>query len=916
MADLPAFASFYDAVSGQDPFPWQLRLAEQVIETGWPSEIGVPTGLGKTSCIDICVWALAMQADMQPEDRMAPTRTWYVVNRRLLVDNAWSHGRALAEMFRAGTDARGERSQTIRRVAEALASLTPLGAKDGPLQITRLRGGAELSARPLEPSQPAIIFATVPMFASRWLFRGYGTSRAMRPVDAALAGIDSLVLLDEAHLARPLLALRRTVAECDIGDPSTVVNAKRSRLVMVALTATGEAPDDRFDLDESDLKHPVVRQRVEASKRTALHETSEKSLARNLAERALESLDSLEEASRCVVFVNTPRTARSVVHELKRLRTKRPRGCEVLMATGRMRGREADAVRKRLLDPVTGAPAGRPADLARMVDLVVVATQTLEVGADLDFDTLVTETPGTRALIQRLGRLNRLGDKPHASGAILHPSDRKTPWAVYGEEPLAVWEALNARSSDGWLDLSPSKLGEILGPPRDEPPRVGELLHAHLWEWAKTSQPSPGEAPVGLFFEGFEDDVPRVSVCWRAHLPEDGVRLFPSVREAEWVELPLWELREALASAGLDEVRRLSDDRASLETVRIEALRPGDEIVLPVTLGLYDPNGWNADARAEVLDTSVLHAKVLPLSRKALANLAPGFDRRDVLDGLTHEGEEGLSKDEEDDLVVQLLDHLRNTHLHPWLEDEEWRGFIDGLAHEVMRPVDDVPFLAHRRTTGEVAEARAEAFEELSFDVNSVALADHLGVVGETASRIARSIGVDKGLIDSLEAAGNWHDLGKRDTRFQRWLHPEPDPAVPRAKSNTPRHLIERERISAGWPRGGRHELLSARILSEWIAARSEEALPWSAELVLHLVSTHHGHGRPLVSVVDDPSPPSVAIEIEGTELEIAADLAEPDWLQPTRFRSLCGRHGYWGLALLEAIVRQADQVASRARAV
>ena len=64
---LPTFAEFYRAINGREPFPWQARLAGLVAEEErWKSEIGVPTGLGKTACLDIAVWWLASQAGARP----------------------------------------------------------------------------------------------------------------------------------------------------------------------------------------------------------------------------------------------------------------------------------------------------------------------------------------------------------------------------------------------------------------------------------------------------------------------------------------------------------------------------------------------------------------------------------------------------------------------------------------------------------------------------------------------------------------------------------------------------------------------------------------------------------------------------------------------------------------------------------
>ena len=921
MTSLPSFPDFYREVNDRDPFPWQARLAEEVVTEGWPSMIGVPTGLGKSGCIDIAVWSLASQASLGPRKRTLPTRIWYVVNRRLLIDAAYQHGEELKQIFANRSQGR----PAAAAVSDALIGMGAAGTEHGSLHITRLRGGAELGARPPDPSQPALIFATVPMFASRWLFRGYGSSRSMRPVDAALAGVDTLVLLDEAHLARALARLGRPLEECDLGDPSLVVPAERSRPTFVALTATGDVEDDTFDLDADDLANSTVQKRITASKPVSLVETTEKKIASSLAEQAVSLVANRAEACTCVVFANTPRRAREVWSEIgRRKKAALTRPLDLVLATGRMRDREADLVRGRLLDPEMGAASVRDRNVPREQDVIVVATQTLEVGADLDFDLLVSETPGTRALVQRLGRLNRLGEEPRSAGVVCHPSDAKES-PVYGEEPAEVWGRLKAAAPDGSVDLQPAQINEVLGSPLDAPPRAGELLPVHLWEWAKTTLPPVGEAPVELFFEGFdEQDRARVSVCWRAHRPENEIRLFPAVTESESVEVPIWEIKEALAARGIEEVLRLAGDRASLERVARDSIVPGDHLVLGVSDGCYDRYGWNGESDESVLDVSPLRAHVLPLDPDAVSALAGDSlpsDLRRLLVSLSENGteDEPLEPEEERSLAAEVLDRLRAFSRHPWLTRSEWAEFLDSLSTTVERPIDDVAYLAskpeRRARRGERVGVRADAFEELSFDVDSVSLNDHLSGVGAMAEKMAASAGCSEDLVEAVGLAGRLHDIGKADLRFQRWLDPNARAGDLVAKSDVSRSRIEEARVASGWPRGGRHELLSGRLTQRWL--EGDPSVSCDPALLVHLVLTHHGQGRPSLRIVADGSPPKLEWDfVDGFRAIVAGSLSEHDWDQPGRFREMCGRYGYWGLALLEAGVRQADQAVSGARRV
>jgi CRISPR-associated endonuclease/helicase Cas3 len=958
MADFPGFPEFYLAANrkggtegdgeGQRPLPWQEDLANLVAAKGWGSipagEVGIPTGLGKTACIDIAVWALARSATL-PAPRLVPTRTWWVVSRRLLVDAAHDRGERLARLladpvlvFKRSASATEADRATLEAVAAALRSIASVSS-DRPLHITRLRGGAELGKRVPDPSQPALIFATVPMFASRWLFRGFGTSESMRPVDAALAGIDALVLLDEAHLSVPLQSLTATqgpVELCDVGDPGTLLPHERARPRLIALTATGSGSG--FTLGAADLAHDLVAKRLRARKPTSAATCEATHLVDVLATNVVALLDGLGRRGSAVVFCNAPTLARDVHRRLKKTLRMRGIPAELLLLTGQMREREAGVVRARLLGR-EGASAGRPR--GRETDLVVVATQTLEVGADLDFDLLVTEGADARAITQRLGRLNRLGDIDDARGVVIHAADSK-PSALY-PEAAAVWKAISAAANGGTMDLCPAAVAEVMSAAAEGPRRrVGELLPGHLWEWAKTSRAPAGEAPPALFFEGFADRG-LASVVWRAHIPAAGVRLVPRIREDEAVEIRVTDLKEALKSRKIADVHRLGPDRRTVENVTdLAELAEGDVVLLSPSDGYYDALGWDAKSRGDVLDLSPTSG-VLVLSEELITNLVPDANA-ELLAQVRALQTDDLDPASEAKAAGDLLTLLRESTPHSWLhspdaETPEWERWLERISTIVKRPEDDLPYLARKpRRQAELPQ--------------TIDLLEHLSAVATTARGMAEHIGLPAELTRAVRRAASLHDIGKAERRFQQWLDPlrllaapgltqealgadlnllptelvpgsitalppgkSPPPGQPEAltshlgrrsllaKSATPQSQWESTRRATGWPKGGRHELLSAR-LAQCLG---------ESDLVLHLILSHHGEGRPFVPIVKDGSPERFPfLEAEnGRVLDVPGDLSLPDWDQPARFRVLCEHYGYWGLALLEAIVRQADQLAS-----
>ena len=912
-APLPTFPEFYRAVNGRDPFSWQTRLAASVAgEERWPTEIGVPTGLGKTACLDIAVWWLASQSGRAPGLRTAPTRIWWVVNRRLLVDSTAEHARevagALHEPESTGLDAAGR--HVIECIAERLRSLWVDPAAP-PLDVISLRGGIA-SRTPTDPARPTVVLCTLPMYGSRLLFRGYGSSRPS--VDAAMAGTDSLVLLDETHLAGHLRTLVPALADCDPAARE-LLGAKRSRPTVVSLTATGDAArSERFDLDDDDEAHPVVRQRLDAAKPLHVNDVNGEPASR-LVEATVALIHEALAPAACLVFCNTPKTARETFERLCKVFP----AAEVLLLTGLVREREAVRIRARILDPEHGMETTRPADAPRRHHLIVVATQTLEVGADIDAEYLVTEACGVRALTQRLGRLNRLGRFPHARATYVHMPPPKSrggtssgadadTWPVYGREPATVLERLlNARAGGdaGTVDLSPSSIASVLGPPLDDPGRAPEVLPGLLWEWTKTTAPPEGEAPVEPYFSGVTAPRLSVTLLWRAHVPAPRRRLWPRGTDREAIDVPLAQAREVLEN---DEIRRLAPDGVTVEDVSADDLRPGDRIVVASDGGHMDRFGWNPAASDPVVDASLANLG-LPLDAVAIRRLC-GAELGGLVDTAP-----GIADDDRDidvaersEAISDILATLRGTPVPPGWEAAEWARFVGRLRPRVLEPRNEVPRLPVERPAD---EALSDEFDELSLGPVVVELDQHGGAVGRRARAAAVRIGLPGDLLEVVERAAELHDIGKADARFQRWLDPRRESGPLLAKSDAPRHRWEAMRVSSGWPRGGRHEDLSARLVRAWLAQTPDWGSPLQRDLLVHLVISHHGKGRPLVLPAADGTTGSVSGVVEGVSVTAHADLAAVDWEQPGRFHRLQMQLGPWGLALLEAIVIRADPAVS-----
>lgn len=724
------FDDFFQALHHRDgkpeasPYSWQKRLAGRAIAGDWPGAIDLPTGSGKTACIDAAVFALACQAARPKERRAAPRRIFFSVNRRVIVDEAHQRARRIAERLFEAERGRWEQFPILSEVAFALRTLAGTdGQRDAPpLDVIELRGGIYRDNRwARSVAQPIVICTTIDQLGSRLLFRGYGVSTQAAPIQAALIAYDSLVLLDEAHISQPFYQTLQHVgryldpekwAEEPIGPPPMMV------VPMTATPPAGTNPENVIRLDDADRKNPSLDARLKASKPVDLEKVPD--VAKALVERAGEAAQSGPVA--VGIIVNRVATARKIYAELQ---GKGP-DAEVELVIGAMRPIDRDRQTMRL-EAAIGP--GRPTPAERTS--FVVATQCLEVGADYDFDILLTECASLDALRQRFGRLNRAGRDVPARGLILvREKDVKPDDALDNESPLDpiygnalartwnwLWENASlvsppevpepegAKSRQGKnkakapserriVDFGIDAFEEFLAEHGDEGRVPESLLAPSAWEnapvmlpayvdfWCQTS-PIPAPDPeVSLFLHGLQRGEPDVQVCWRADLIEDEhmqrsqwtdvVAMVPP-SSAECMTVPLSRVRRWLVNEPVEPA-----DRGDLLEVAQAAY--GEE---PQGQGVVQAVVWRGVERSLLIEKREDLRCLRPGDTVVLPANAEGWDELGhIPTDSTGPAPPGIDVAEEAFRTARALHVLR---LHPTLLRERCKELLARVADDEVR---------------------------------------------------------------------------------------------------------------------------------------------------------------------------------------------------------------------------------------
>lgn len=957
------FPTFFKEIHGYPPFPWQERLFHQVMEESWPEIITLPTASGKTAIMDIGIFALACQAHKAPEQRNAPRRIAFVVDRRIVVDDAYRRAQKICRALEEG------KTELLKKTRDVLLSL----GGEAPLESALLRGGIYREDRwARTPIQPVILCSTVDQVGSRLLFRGYGLSNKMWPIHAGLLGNDTLIVLDEAHCSQPFSETLEWI-ERYRNHVTTPLNLP---FKVVTMTATPHKNVTPFQLEKEDYANFCLKKRLENHKKICLVKASE-----NVSTACMEILKGhktqespAQKGRTLLVVVNRVRTAREIRESIK----KELPECEALLLTGRSRSVERDQLLERYRERIM---AGRNRENAKdLPPLIVVATQCVEVGADLDADVLITEACPLDSFLQRLGRLDRLGELGTTEGFFIMPretfkKDKDKPGSIYGEAlpKTCTWFIEHAKNDIidcgiAWLQekLPPSEERRELCAPTSQAPI---MFPVYCDLWAQTG-PEPAISPdPAIFLHGPKNDAGDIQLIWRGDIQihESGKKLEETERiwketvslcppvTGETLALPIEHVRTFLENETSSE--DVTDLEGAFETSPISTkntkkifspvlnwrgpeestiirstkdLRPGDVLILPASLGGCDEEGWNPSFREEVLD---------------IAELARQKNRRFPIlrlhkNLLSHWGIENTALEEMFRPFLNLNDQNNQEELPEKLEDQI-RGLLKKLAnHEsfpnlpksvqeilsLLREEEYLRITFYPSKEGIVIQSRNRLNEKArnfsDEDAQSalstqktVLLEDHLLETEICAQQCTSAL--PEHLRKDISLAARLHDLGKADPRFQTWLMDGNRIKALKskllAKSEALRGNfggIEQAREKAGYPKGGRHELLSLRL-----AESCEDYInkAHDKDLVLHLLASHHGHARPFAPTVIDPNPITVSCSFWEQTFSTSSDtgLGALDSGIAERFWKLLRKYGWWGLAYLEGCLRLADHRAS-----
>jgi len=411
----------------------------------------------------------------------------------------------------------------------------------------------------------AIIIGTQDQVLTRALNRGFSVSWSQRPKQAAAMNNDCTWVLDETQLM-------------GVGYKSAVQLQKlrqrlgcygRSQLICMSATLDAQVVEQAglsfavVELEEADRSHPFLGQKLRKPKPLT-----------RVAVASVGEIVALVEQVYCadgltLVVVNQVKRVREIGQRL------RERGLSVLEVHSRFLGGD----RSRLQDQIYDFKG------------VLVATQVVEAGVDLDARTLITELCPWSSFVQRVGRLGRTKMEQESQAYWLDWQDPQ--WSVLPYEQAELDQCRQRLESLG--DVGLLSLAAVESPPI---PARGPVLRERILKEHLFCTTSDGRN-----FDGTVHEYVRelhnftVRVCWSDRLPQHipgALYLCP---------VPLRELQQLLGA----QVCHRWGDGDLWQRVTADALKVGDVVVVPVALGGYSrESGWTGNPEDRFVPEPIL----------------------------------------------------------------------------------------------------------------------------------------------------------------------------------------------------------------------------------------------------------------------------------------------------------------------
>jgi CRISPR-associated endonuclease/helicase Cas3 len=452
--DLPrSYEDFFEAANGFKPYPYQHRFHQRDRNHEIHTLIA-PTGLGKTECFTVdWLWGIC-------HDRAnTPSRLVISLPMRTLTQ------------------------QTFDRVSKILEKLD-LG---GTVSCHKLVGGTgEVMDRSWcnHIDRPSIIIGTQDQILSRQLFKGYATSRWEWPIHAALLNNDVRIVVDETQLQgvgyKTSILLRKHAAKSGHFGKRELVLC--SATLDPSLLNEHELNYESVGLGDGDRAiSSAAAQKIDFPKRLHRLNIPKQDYIELIAQRIVAEhiLDTL---SLCIVNL-----VDDAIQLMARLVSS---GIPVKLLHARFRGYERD----QLANDLTSFRG------------VVISTQVVEAGIDLDARKLLTMPCPWASFVQRGGRAGRNGTYDECDVYLLDIQGLNYP--PYDDFDIKeFWKCFE--------QLPDVKIVTLLGitPPKQQ--IKGDELKSGILEGLFDSHPKQNNSGEDVSGYIRDETDPTLSIMWR-----------------------------------------------------------------------------------------------------------------------------------------------------------------------------------------------------------------------------------------------------------------------------------------------------------------------------------------------------------------------------------------------------------------